>query len=288
MNMKRLLLLLSLAATIAVPSLMLTPVQGGTPTGTVAVTFTCKWSHTALDDPIVAPGADAAHLHEFFGNRSTNRNSTYESMIAAANVCNKTGDTAAYWLPSLFRADGTRIQPIRIRVYYSNEPVSAGPIVAFPPDLRIIAGYPYPHDPKPNSFYGWSCDNAIDLQPNLSNLDCTSRDGGATSGGYISARAFFPSCWDGVNTDSPDHRSHLVYPQLNGVDRSRAGECPSTHPIHVPRIRVIVHFPVASCKDCYLSSDVAEGLPGGTNFHVDFWNTWQQPALEAFIAELNG
>ena len=247
---------------------------------TVAVTFTCKWSHTALDDPIVAPGVDAAHQHEFFGNRSTNRFSTYESMIAAANVCNKTGDTAAYWLPTLYDANGNRIQPIRIRVYYSNEPVTAGPVRAFPPDFRVIAGYPHAFDPHPNSFFGWSCDNAVDLKPNLQGIDCGDR-------GYISARVFFPSCWDGVHTDSADHRSHVVYPRLNGVEKSRAGTCPSTHPIHVPRIRVIVHFPVRSCEDCYLSSDVMEGLPGGTNFHVDFWNTWQQSALEAFIAELN-
>jgi len=259
---------------------------------TTAVTFTCKWSHTALDDPIVAPGADAAHQHEFFGNTSTNRFSTYESMTAAEGLCNKGGDTAAYWLPSLFDANGNRIQPIRIRVYYSDEPVSAGPVTVFPPDFRVIAGYPHAHDPHPNSFYGWSCDNEVSLLPSLANLDCSTRNGGATSGGYISARVFFPSCWDGVNTDSLDHRSHVVYPVLNGVEKSRQGACPSTHPIHVPRIRVIVHFPVASCKTCHLSSDMGMGpggtdLPGGTNFHVDFWNTWQQPALEDFIAELN-
>ena len=256
----------------------LIPATSAQTADTVAVTFTCKWSHTAVDDPIVNPGGDAAHRHEFFGNTSTNRNSTYESMIASEGLCNKGGDTAAYWLPSLFDERGVRIQPIRIRVYYSNEPVSAGPVTVFPPDFRLIAGYPHAFDPHPNSFFGWSCDNAIDLKPGLAGVNCGDR-------GYISARAFFPSCWDGVNTDSADHRSHVVYPRLNGVEKSRAGSCPSTHPIHVPRIRVIVHFPVRSCEDCFLSSDT--GLPGGTNFHVDFWNTWQQSALEEFISELN-
>jgi len=278
--MKRLFVAIAFVAS----ALTLTP-PAAPAASTTAVTFTCKWSHTALDDPIVAPGADAAHQHEFFGNTSTNRFSTYESMTASEGLCNKGGDTAAYWLPSLFDANGERIQPIRIRVYYSDEPLSAGPVTVFPPDFRVITGYPHAHDPHPNSFYGWSCDNEIALSPSLAGINCGSR-------GYISARAFFPSCWDGVSTDSFDHRSHVVYPVLNGVEKSRAGTCPTTHPIHVPRIRVIVHFPVVSCEGCYLSSDKGMGpggtdLPGGTNFHVDFWNTWQQPALEAFIAELN-
>lgn len=35
----------------------------------------------------------------------------------------------------------------------------------------------------------------------------------------------FPSCWDGVNLDSPDHRSHMSYP-----DRVDNGKCPPSHP----------------------------------------------------------
>lgn len=283
--MKRLRQILVAAAAFAMFGTMFAPAASpGTPTGTVAVTFTCRWSHTALDDPIVNPGADAEHQHEFFGNTSTNRNSTYESMIAASGLCNQGGDTAAYWEPTLYRPDGTRIQPIRIRVYYSNEPVSAGPVQVFPPDFRVIAGYPHAFSSAPNSFYGWSCDNAKDLSRTVAGIDCTGR-------GYISARAFFPSCWDGVLIDSVDHRSHVVYPVKDGVERSRAGQCPSSHPIHVPRIRVITHWPVERCVGCYLGSDkMHDGTmaPGGSTFHVDFWNTWDQAALERFVAELNG
>ncbi len=275
---KKLLLVITPFLLLLGSVLATTPAPADVPTGTVAVTFTCKWSHQALDDPIVNPGADAAHNHEFFGNTSTNRFSTYESMTAASGLCNQGGDTAAYWAPSLLDANGKRIQPIRIRVYYSNEPVSAGPVKAFPPDFRVIAGYPHAFSPDPNSFYGWSCANENDLIQNVTKLNCAGR-------GHISVRAFFPSCWDGVLIDSVDHRSHVVYPQLNGVDRSRRGTCPSTHPIHVPRIRVIMHFPNDTCPGCRLVSDMPGDIPGST-FHVDFWNTWQQDALEAFVATL--
>ena len=33
----------------------------------------------------------------------------------------------------------------------------------------------------------------------------------------------FPQCWDGVNLDSPDHKSHMAYPerQLPGIAPGR-------------------------------------------------------------------
>jgi hypothetical protein len=37
---------------------------------------------------------------------------------------------------------------------------------------------------------------------------------------------FFPTCWDGVNVDSWDHKSHVAYPS-NGTFETQ-WECPST------------------------------------------------------------
>jgi hypothetical protein len=44
----------------------------------------------------------------------------------------------------------------------------------------------------------------------------------------------FPTCWDGVNLDSPDHREHVAYP-ASGTFES-GGACPSTHPVRLPQI----------------------------------------------------
>lgn len=41
----------------------------------------------------------------------------------------------------------------------------------------------------------------------------------------LRTQVFFPSCWDGKNLDSPDHKSHMAYPSL-----SDSGNCPPTHP----------------------------------------------------------
>jgi hypothetical protein len=45
----------------------------------------------------------------------------------------------------------------------------------------------------------------------------------------IRAQVFFPSCWDGVNLDSADHKSHMAYP----IQNYNGGDCPSSHPVHL-------------------------------------------------------
>lgn len=52
--------------------------------------------------------------------------------------------------------------------------------------------------------------------------------------GGIRATVIFPSCWDGKNLDSPDHRSHMAY---TPTGRALAGdECPVSHPVRVPQV----------------------------------------------------
>lgn len=42
------------------------------------------------------------------------------------------------------------------------------------------------------------------------------------------------SCWDGVNLDSPDHASHVSYPESGTFEEG--GPCPSTHPVKIPQL----------------------------------------------------
>jgi hypothetical protein len=39
----------------------------------------------------------------------------------------------------------------------------------------------------------------------------------------------FPSCWDGKNLDSKNHRSHVAYPDLVNI-----GNCPTDFPVKLP------------------------------------------------------
>jgi hypothetical protein len=79
----------------------------------------------------------------------------------------------------------------------------------------------------------------------------------------------FPNCWDGLNNDSPDHRSHVVYPMND--------KCPATHPVKVPEIFMHVRFAPGVGGPGYVLSDTTIAP------HADFWNTWQQPKLEELV-----
>ncbi|KAK6948768.1 hypothetical protein Daesc_010539 [Daldinia eschscholtzii] len=41
-------------------------------------------------------------------------------------------------------------------------------------------------------------------------------------------------CWDGVNLDSPDHASHVSYPESGTFEEG--GPCPASHPVKIPQL----------------------------------------------------
>ena len=82
--------------------------QGGVGQFVVA----CDWSHASFDDPIVHAGMEGmSHRHEFFGNTTTDADSTYESLLAGDTSCAQKLDRAAYWVPSLLDGEGRVVQP---------------------------------------------------------------------------------------------------------------------------------------------------------------------------------
>jgi hypothetical protein len=246
---------------------------GATPVRAQSFIIDCKSSHLAPDDPIVFPGVPgAAHLHEFFGNTSTNASSTYATMIGKPTTCSVVGDTAGYWVPALLNGAGQRIAPRRITVYYRDRPQASRPVTPFPPDFRMIAGSPQA------GVWGFNCDD-IALAP-TSKIDCT---GYPTP--YVRATIIFPNCGQldalgNIVKDSADHRSHVAYPISAKVG------CPASHPIQLPHVKVNVRFNVTNCiaARCSLSSDAQHSCTvNGCSLHGDFWNTWNQVALTDLV-----
>lgn len=52
--------------------------------------------------------------------------------------------------------------------------------------------------------------------------------------GGIRTTITFPTCWDGKNIDSPDHKSHVAYPETGTFES--VGACPATHPVRLPQL----------------------------------------------------
>src|SRR5687768_1300622 len=195
----------------------------------------CRFSHEAADDPIVFPGqAGKSHLHTFFGNRTTSASSTYESLRAGATTCRTAEDGSGYWVPALFR-NGAEVKPLSMKVYYRTGRHETEAVKAFPAGFRVVAG-----DATATSAQGlrttfWHCrglrgpEAGPGFGPTETPLTCPAEN-------PLTLHVLFPECWDGVSTDSPDHQSHTAY--------GRFGGCPASHPVVLPSLALIAHYPI--------------------------------------------
>lgn len=222
----------------------------------------CAFSHRAPDDPIMFPGRPGlSHNHTFVGNTTTNASSTLASLLGGGTTCQRPGDTAAYWMPTLF-VDGHAVTPTFAQIYYRR--ASTNHVEAFPPGFRMIAGNVKATTPQPLRVTYWNCGADGGVAPSSTVPTCP--DAGRHA---LRLHVNFPSCWDGKNLDSSDHQSHVTYP----VGR----RCPSRFSHALPAISLIYSYPVTGAGNVSLAS----GSP--ISAHADFFNAWQQRDLQALV-----
>ncbi len=222
----------------------------------------CRFSHQGPDDPIVFPGKPgASHLHTFVGNRTTDASSTFGSLRSGGTTCLRSDDTAAYWVPALYQGTSL-ILPQAATVYYRR--ASLAPVNAFPNGLRVIAGDAMATTPQGMGVTFWSCGAGSGVAPSSTVPTCP-----AQRGSFLRLHVRFPSCWDGRHLDSPDHKSHMAY--------AMRGRCPSTHPVPVPALAQIYHYPTRGGEGFSLASG------GQWSAHADFFNAWNPGALKRLV-----
>jgi len=231
----------------------------------------CQYSHFAYDDPIVFPGQPGrSHLHMFFGNTGTNANTTDSSLLdSGGGTCNGFElNRSAYWTPALLDGKGNVVVPEHIILYYKTKfPGEAQPL---PVGLKMISGSAGSSFDVSSVLY-WSCGGSGHAYNKSNHIpDC--------GGDIINASIAFPECWDGRNLDSADHRSHLRF-----VDGAQL--CPSSHPVRLPQISILLYYPGQSSVDgWHLSADghAGDGPPGGS-LHADWFGGWNDEALNLWI-----
>ena len=231
----------------------------------------CRFSHGAPDDPIVRPGLPgASHPHEFFGNTSTDAHSSLRSLLAHGTTCMRKADTAAYWVPALYR-DGHVVKPLEALIYYRIR--SIDPVHPFPPGLKIVAGDAGATAPQSTRIVFWNCTYPTGpFKPSASIPECARRHERMVrrpAAGYLRLNVNFPDCWDGKRLDSPDHRSHMAY--------SSGLRCPASHPVKVPSLRLTIAYPIRGGAGLALASG---GVYSG---HADFFNAWKQGELKRLV-----
>jgi Domain of unknown function (DUF1996) len=193
------------------------------------------------DNFIVAPGVrnGAHHTHDYVGNDSADANSTNESLAAAGTTCSN-GDKSTYFWPVVRVRDrnggppGDAENPHNTGEIQTPRSVSLqfrgnaqAKVVAMPRFIRILTG-----DAKStinggaNANAKWTCTGFRDR--------FTAKYPLCPRGSSVMRVADFPSCWDGQNTDSANHRTHVVFPD-------RRGACPEGTQA-IPQLRITLTY----------------------------------------------
>jgi Domain of unknown function (DUF1996) len=248
-------------------------VRTGAPGASPGWITSCNYSHSNNEDPIVFPGLlESSHLHDYTGAVTTDAFSTPKSLLAGGTTCAMPGDKSAYWVPAVYE-DGVRLLPTATArnalFYYRRKGAPAGTTVQpFPEGLKIIAGNSRASSPLENPQLGtdiiFKCGpgSSVDLPQPPTQCDS----------GVMSMSLRFPNCWDGVNLDSPDHRSHMAYPANGG--------CPTSHPVILPRLESFFRYEVGRGPIGTIT------LSSGPYFtaHQDFFNGWTPSTLQTLLS----
>jgi hypothetical protein len=265
--------------TALIQSTTLQPIPAGVEgrTGFDNFRTVCTFSHMAYDDPIVFPGQPgASHLHSFFGNSALNASTTTASILTGASTCRGGSlNRSGYWVPAMVDANGRPRAPEDLLLYYKAGYQGGTPenIIEMPAGLRMIAGDSKSQTAQDHVYY--ACDS---WQPGqtLTN-DYVKSIPTCGVGQQLIMKVEFPSCWDGVNLDSPDHKSHMAYG--DGVSG-----CPATHPRQISVITEHVKYKITAGTTAgwRLSSDVV-GAPAGSSGHADWFNGWDAATVTKWI-----
>lgn len=205
-------------------------------------------------DPLVNPGqAPSPHLHQILGGNSFNITMDPKKDMAAESTCTScqfSEDLSNYWTAVLyFRAKNGTYKRVPqapnagfdgvnggMTVYYMQDGLynfqQTSKVVAFKPGFRMYIGDVAAKTKEQAERFRqltFTClEEPVTRDPQI--LDFPSKP---CKYGIMTA-VRFPTCWDGVNLDSPDHMSHIAYPESGSFETG--GPCPASHPVRLPQL----------------------------------------------------
>ncbi|KAK7217869.1 hypothetical protein V2G26_005872 [Clonostachys chloroleuca] len=259
-------------------------------------TVNCQPLTTQRGDPIVSPGQISSHVHAVTGGTNFALTETNEQAVAAKNTtCDKVLDNSNYWQPQLYheRSDG-KFEIVKFEgnvAYYIERACDYAPgrtncgtapkPIAPPQGLRMVTGNPFlrtynSSDITQRAIQTFCLDGPNEGErPTLPRLPC----------GRIRAETFFPSCWDGKNLDSDNHKSHMAFPAIGDYN---GGVCPESHPTAILSVFFEFFYDTGSVQNPNRLV-FAHGDASGYGLHGDYLQGWtDQDRLETALDTCEG
>ncbi|OJZ82274.1 hypothetical protein ASPFODRAFT_64309 [Aspergillus luchuensis CBS 106.47] len=263
-------------------------------------------SGVARIDPIMAPGKPSDHVHVVHGSGGFSMSSGEADLKNAdCTSCGVKQDKSAYWAPALYfmheNGDAELVNEVggMLAYYFLN----GQNVTAFPENFRMIAGdpflrnFPWPVPDPPKSEWSGNQSSQDALRQKALGFNClnynkspepslgrhflpnkTFMDEHCTDG--VRFELMFPSCWNGKDVDSKDHRSHMAYPSL-----VMDGDCPDGFETRLVSLFYETIWDTYAFKDKQGTFVLANGDPTGYGYHGDFIYGWESGVLQQAVDE---
>jgi hypothetical protein len=234
---------------------------------------------------IVAPGNEngAEHTHDYVGNEDTDGFSDNNSLAAAGTTCENQDDKSAYFWPVIrVRNEGSdAVDPLNAHnIGDIQRPVSAklefrgnaaDQVEAMPQFLRVLTGNAksFSQDGV-NQNAKWTCTGFEDR--------ITAKYPLCPEGSNTVRIADFPGCWDGQNTDSANHRTHVAFADENG-------ECQDGF-VAIPQLRITITYDLPQGEIFALDAFPTEFHSPVTD-HNDFVNVFSEDLMDQVVDCIN-
>ncbi|WP_405799832.1 DUF1996 domain-containing protein [Streptomyces sp. NBC_01506] len=242
------------------------------------------------DNVIAAPGVSngAHHKHDYIGNQANNAFASDDDLANGETTCNEQGDKSTYYWPVIRLQNGQNegdanedgggkdgnvgeIQtPSEVTLQFVGSATSK--VTAMPRFLRIITG-----DAKAfvngdaNANASWSCTGFEDRQLKDKYPICP-------AGSQVVRSFAFQSCWDGQNTDSANHRTHVAFADENGQCQEGFQAIPQL------RQRIVYDIPPGPG---FAVDSFPEQLHKPVTDHGDFINVFDENVMNKMVDCIN-
>ncbi|KAJ3800140.1 hypothetical protein GGU11DRAFT_774411 [Lentinula aff. detonsa] len=245
-------------------------------------------------DPIVSPGEVSSHVHSVLGGSGFGLN--VSTSILQGSECTSIPvqeDKSNYWFPteSNRRNDGsfTSVSGNAVMYVFRSHPFfdylfsdTSNSTTAFPNNVRDTTLRTLNASSFAQQAITFLCLQFSGTSNRYNELPI-----GVSCPAGIRSQINFPSCWDGKNIDSEDHKTHVAF-LSTGPDN---GTCDDPQfPVTLPRIFMEVYWITQDFddqRDQALTPSqpfvFANGDPTGYGYHADFVNGWEDGVLQKAI-----